>query len=313
MSKDKSEFNIDTLNLYFKNIEEKNKAKDTYNTFLQALKTKSNQYIENTLVIKALEILSRPTTKAFKIKLNKGYDKLYRSRKISIENLRNGQNGISCICDQNYLDNVKFTGYNEYNSKEAPLTVPANGRNNISGASYLYLAKDEYTACAEIRPDDKSLVSVAKFKVKRPLSTLDLSDDDTVPEFEELRKEYGISPGELLTQIMYQFSYPISNSEDYYASQYIADYIRKSGYDGLAYRSSCTNGINYTLFHSGKEYIEFVYSKIVNVVNHSYNIVDLNSKKRIRRNTEFLRITDKGINEAVREVSKLIPKHVKNN
>lgn len=36
MSKDKSEFNIDTLNLYFKNIEEKNKAKDTYNTFLQA-------------------------------------------------------------------------------------------------------------------------------------------------------------------------------------------------------------------------------------------------------------------------------------
>lgn len=293
---------------YVSDFSRKTKAREAYDEFISALQEKDNRKIENTLVVKALNILLRPETKAFKIKLEKDYDELYRSRKLPYERLSDETSGISFISDRNNLNNYYMTGYDCYGSKEAPLTKSPDGRNNINGVSYLYLAKDEYTACAETRPDDKSLLSVAQFKILQPLLLIDFSKDYVLPEFDELKSQYDISPARLLTSIMCQFSHPITNSDDYYASQYIADYIRKFRVDGIAYRSSCTNGINYTIFNSGNTYIQFVSSKIVNVMCRRYEIVDLNSKKLIKLNPDFFEITDEAINTSVKTVSDAIKK-----
>lgn len=67
----------------------------------------------------------------------------------------------------------KITGYDETNSREAPLGFATEGRNNIQGAAYMYLSEKIGTACAEIKPRMSQLISVATFQVKQPIVVID--------------------------------------------------------------------------------------------------------------------------------------------
>lgn len=51
--------------------------------------------------------------------------------------------------------------------------VPGAGRNNIGGTSYLYIASNPETACTEIKSDLSNLISLATFKIKKPLYIYD--------------------------------------------------------------------------------------------------------------------------------------------
>ena len=42
-------------------------------------------------------------------------------------------------------------GYDDINSREPILGIGSEGRNNIAGASYLYIASNPETACMEIK------------------------------------------------------------------------------------------------------------------------------------------------------------------
>ena len=78
---------------------------------------------------------------------------LYRAR--SITTAEHFRKGIS------QKEDGTFSGFDESNSVEAPLHSTQSARANIKGMSYLYLAEDPYTACAEIRPVNNSFVSLA--------------------------------------------------------------------------------------------------------------------------------------------------------
>lgn len=189
---------------------------------------------------------------------------LYRAREIPAE-FFSEKFGVSVFISEN--DIYQTTGFDEVNSIECPLGIGGAGRNNVAGMSYLYLAENATTACAEIKTNIRSLISLAQFEVVSPLKIINFSDEKNFDE-----KQYVIhnmSLGTFFTELMFSFTKPDKNC--YTVSQIISDYIRKFGIDGIAYRSFYTGKTNYTIFNSHKSKIKYISSRIL--LHHSSNEV----------------------------------------
>lgn len=88
---------------------------------------------------------------------------LYRARPIDIKDFEAREKGIAF----NLLgDNKINSGYNDVNSREAPIGISGEGRNNIEGVSYLYLADTPETACVEIK---SSMDALCLWKIEKRL------------------------------------------------------------------------------------------------------------------------------------------------
>ena len=152
---------------------------------------------------------------------------LYRARIIHLED-KNPNWGLS-----GYIDG-KLVGFDEAGSREAPLGMTPEGRNNISGVSYLYLSDSAETACAEVKPTITHLLSVADFQVNAPVNIIDFSEN---PGFIPKEESIDFSLDTLFGRIMEQYFLPVVDPVEYKATQIITDHIRKTGIDGIAYRS----------------------------------------------------------------------------
>jgi hypothetical protein len=128
------------------------------------------------------------------------------------------------------------------------------GRANPAGIPYLYLGSKPDTAIAEIRPHTGELACVAEFAVptiravdlrdpRAQVSPFILSDSDEVGQ---LRADLPLLErlGDELTRPVL----PHSAAFEYIPSQYLCEFIKKSGFDGVVYRSSVSDGINLALF-----------------------------------------------------------------
>ena len=91
----------------------------------------------------------------FLVKVFKG-DVFYRARTVSIDDYGNIEKGI-------YSSKTRLHGYDWKESKEPPAKYAAAGRNSKQKERALYMASNEITACAEVRPPIRALVSIAKF------------------------------------------------------------------------------------------------------------------------------------------------------
>lgn len=230
---------------------------------------------------------------------------LYRAREINVEECSKKGNGLNIKVENGtYITE----GFNEKNSIECPLGMGGDGRNNIAGASYLYVAEDIATACAEIKSTLSSLISVAEFEVKSELKIVDFSKDDKQFTFEQ-NEEYKISLAKFITLLMMQYCQPVSKKDDYRVTQIISDYIRKMGYDGILYRSFFTMKDNYTIFNCHKNKIAYKGSRIV-VHKFSDDVFwDFNNQEAIhtnkRRNTEYdASLANRILGEIQREFNK---------
>lgn len=203
---------------------------------------------------------------------------LYRAREINMDDFYKRAKGIKFdLCK-----NLNISGYDEVNSREAPIGVPGEGRNNIKGMSYLYLADTQETACAEIKSSLRSLISLATFKTKHEMKIVDFSRD--VSFRPDLSKKYGMSFGIFFTLLMSSFMKPDKNL--YKMTQIISDYIRRFGVDGIAYKSFYTMGTNYTIFNSNKANIEFCGSKIMLYAYSNEYFWDFSEKRSIETISE---------------------------
>jgi RES domain-containing protein len=127
------------------------------------------------------------------------------------------------------------------------------GRANPKGIPCLYLSTTRDAAMSEVRPWVGALVSVAQFKVMRPLTVVDCSVlqgryfehaflNRTIDELAS-GKTY---PPDELEKIVWAaidtaFSEPVTDSDDvadYAATQTLAELFRSEGYDGVAYKSA---------------------------------------------------------------------------
>ena len=135
-----------------------------------------------------------------------------------------------------------------------PKRRSSNGRANPAGIPYLYLGSLPTTAVAEIRPHTGEVACVADFAIpeikavdlrnpRKLVSPFILNDPSSIGQ---LRADLPLLErlGEELTRPVQ----PAGAAIDYIPSQYLCEFIKKSGFDGVVYRSSVSDGINLALF-----------------------------------------------------------------
>lgn len=136
-----------------------------------------------------------------------------------------------------------------------PRRRSSNGRANPAGIPYLYLGSHPETAVAEVRPHTGEVACVADFTIpeikvadlrnpRKLVSPFILAD---ASEIGQLRADLPFLErlGEELTRPVQ----PSGAAIDYIPSQYLCEFIKKSGFDGVLYRSSVSDGINLALFN----------------------------------------------------------------
>ena len=177
----------------------------------------------------------------------------------------------------------KLLGYDETNSREAPLGFGTEGRNNINGVSYLYLANNIETACSEVKPIVRQLLSVAEFESAKDLKIVDFTGDNV--EIKKESKEL-INLPYIFASIANEYTQPAISNEYYVVTQVITDYIRKNGIDGIAYKSFYSDkGINYTFFNSSRNNISYRGSRLVMLQSERRTFLDFNNDKIVNAST----------------------------
>jgi hypothetical protein len=140
-----------------------------------------------------------------------------------------------------------------------PRRVASHGRANPAGIPYLYLGSTQTTAISEIRPHTGELACVADFRTPADLRLIDLRSPKTMVspflladarDIARMRSDLPFLErlGEELTRPVV----PQAAAIDYTPSQYLCEFIKKCGYDGVIYRSSVSEGINLALFNPAR-------------------------------------------------------------
>ena len=231
---------------------------------------------------------------------------LYRARVINPDCLTRA-NGIDIIGEKT---DWHIQGFDEANSVECPLGIGSIGRNNIKGASYLYVAEDEATACAEVKSNLLDILSLAEFELKKPLEYIDFSKDVSLEN--SLSSKYAMNMAEFMTRVMSKFTTPVSNEKEYLASQVISDYIRKTGVDALAYMSHFTQKSNFTVFHSHKSNIVFKSSRIILHYGCDDVFLDYNHRRELHAKSPMPETNDNYYQQTYLAMKQLLKNKEKN-
>ena len=127
-----------------------------------------------------------------------------------------------------------------------PLLQASEGRLNRARVAVLYLASDQKTAVAELRPHPGHLISTAAFRLERDIVVANFADQDirnflSDSRLEDLRTIFSISA---------VLGVPVQPEHRtlYTVTQLIADAVRAEGYDGLMFSSSMASGSNLICF-----------------------------------------------------------------
>ncbi len=154
----------------------------------------------------------------------------------------------------------KFKGYNKKDSMPPPPDKTPAGRANPNYISYTYLSEDQNTPIYEVRPTIGQNVGVAKFKLIKDIRVYDISKPIVGNRPEDIFPK-------LFTLISEKFSLPYNGNEiEYLPTQYLAEYIKHLGFDGIRYNSSLNKGgKNIVLF--SKDCYEIISSQLYQISN----------------------------------------------
>jgi hypothetical protein len=153
------------------------------------------------------------------------------------------------------------TGENTFSIAEMnapPKHLASHGRANPAGIPYLYLGSQPDTAAAEIRPHTGEVACIAEFTIPE-IRAVDLRNPrgfvspfllGEASKIGQLRADLPLLErlgGELTRPVL-----PQRAAIDYIPSQYLCEFIKKAGFDGVLYRSSVSDGFNLALFAPDK-------------------------------------------------------------
>lgn len=148
--------------------------------------------------------------------------------------------------------------YSKTEMKNPPVELSTNGRANPNGISYLYLSDTEKTTLYEIRASLYDYVSVAKFRLKEDIQIINLSflsidifayaDEDMLEDI-LIYKDFIIKLEDALSKPHRRHDSDL----DYLPTQYISEFIKSMGFDGIEYKSSLyPDGYNLAIFNPEK-------------------------------------------------------------
>lgn len=164
-------------------------------------------------------------------------------------------------------NNENFWGYDKKNS-DAPISELAKGgRANPEGISYLYSTKDISTAILEMRPQLEGIYSIATVKLIKDAKMFDFTYSPEEVKEGEMSMIYDFQ------RISAEFSNPnFGYSLEYVPTQYLCEYIKHMGYDGIIYNSSVAKGGTNILFFDTDEA-----SRVYDIMGSKvYKVDDLN-------------------------------------
>lgn len=129
------------------------------------------------------------------------------------------------------------------------------GRVNPVGISILYLCDSEETTFYEIRAGIYDYVTIGRFVLQHDIKVVNLADIDKISPF--VGDTYGFDFTQYalnidhLKMIAKEIAKPLRNDNvlDYLPTQYISDFIRSKGFDGIEYISTMRKkGANIAIF-----------------------------------------------------------------
>lgn len=170
------------------------------------------------------------------------------------------------ICEK-YIDSKSEFYRARYSSKSGlqpsemgppPKHFATSGRANAEGISCLYLSNDINTTFYEIRAKVHDYVTIGLFRASKKLKVVNLRQLKSISPFllGDGLLDYSINK-KTLQIISSDISRPLrrkDSSLDYLATQYITDFIKSLGYDGIEYDSTINpKGYNLAIFDDEKE------------------------------------------------------------
>ncbi|MBI4969353.1 MAG: RES family NAD+ phosphorylase [Rhodospirillales bacterium] len=149
------------------------------------------------------------------------------------------------------LDDSRPCPYDAERMKPPP-DKAREGRANPKGIPVLYLANKRETAVSEVRPWIGSIVSLAQFTTEKELRLVVCTEGlDEFPIYFEEPAPEEIEKA-IWAEISKAFAEPVSPSDEvaeYAATQILAETFKKSGADGIVYKSNFGDeGHNIVLF-----------------------------------------------------------------
>lgn len=138
----------------------------------------------------------------------------------------------------------------------APPKYAQANRMSPAGISYLYVSSDCETACKECRYLDEEIM-IAEYRTNTEMQIIDFSEKSDIPISSIFSEDYEHDThwfSHFLNLFVEEISKPIDNcmskdrSYEYVATQFLAEYIRSLGFDGIGFNSSVNEGKSYCFF-----------------------------------------------------------------
>jgi hypothetical protein len=197
-----------------------------WDVFVREIKFKNRFFIENKINLTLLEALF------------KRHEKLYKKGKVFHR---------ARICDGEQI-------YDKDRMGKPPVEKSTAGRANPKGISYLYLSNDGETTLYETRASLYDYVTLAEFKINKDINVLNLRDTSKISPFKlEGDIEEYLKYKKYLSKLEKELSKPIRRQDselDYLPTQYLCEFIKSIGFDGVEFRSSLNpNGYNLAIFN----------------------------------------------------------------
>ncbi len=147
-------------------------------------------------------------------------------------------------------------GYAKSKMGKPPAENASAGRANPYGIPYLYVSTDKTTTLYEARSSYLDFVSIAEFRLKVNLNVVQLKSvkDKSPFLFTDLKKYSEYQP--FLVELEKDLSKPLRRFDselDYLPTQYLCEYIKSLGYDGIEFGSAMNKvGTNLAVFDDNK-------------------------------------------------------------
>ncbi|AET59456.1 RES domain protein [Paenibacillus terrae HPL-003] len=177
-----------------------------------------------------------------------------------------------------YRARISDAGGLEKNKMGAPpLDIASDGRVNASGISCLYLSKLSETTIHEIRAGAHDFVTIGSFRLKEDISIVNLMNLHQISPFSTIDDidflQHAINRRHL-EKIGNEIAKPLRRQDsplDYLPTQYISDFIKSKGYQGIEYKSTMhVGGKNLAIFNEDLLECIDVYVEKINGVNYSH-------------------------------------------
>lgn len=165
-------------------------------------------------------------------------------------------------------------GYNTKDMYAPPKGLRRPGRINPEEIGILYLSSDKGTILYETRANVYDYITIGTFKAKRALRLVDLSGFRDISPFlydDDMLEKFAINRL-VFHEMSQEIAKPIRRNDstlEYLPTQFISEFIKNEGYDGVAYKSTIKqDGYNFALYD--EKLVECIDVETVEVTDIEY-------------------------------------------